>query len=213
MAFFNEMGQKLTQAGQDTANMAKSAASSAKLSFQISEQERVVNAVCAALGKAYLELCGNAPIPALAEQVQSAQAALQKLNELKAQSATQKQVRRCHACGAVVPPTASFCTTCGAALSGQQAQAQAQPGSNHCPSCGSFVAPGQHFCTTCGAPTAKNKPQSAPAPQPAPVSPLEVPPDTPDAKRCPVCGHTYAPSTQFCTNCGTKLEQSDRQQL
>lgn len=213
MDFFNEMGQKLTQAGQDTANMAKSATNSAKLSFQISEQERVVNAACAALGKAYLELCGDAPIPALSQQAQSAQAALQKLSELKEQAANQKQVRRCHACGAAVPPTANFCTTCGAPLSGQQPRQQEQPRSNHCPACGGFVAPGQHFCTTCGAPATQTPSQPAPFVQPAPICPPEVPPTDPSAKICPVCGHAYAPDAQFCTNCGSKLEQTGRQQL
>jgi hypothetical protein len=89
----------------------------------------------------------------------------------------------CPSCGASVPPTAKFCSKCGAALISSQRNSVVQA-SHACEHCGTPMKQQTRFCKSCGMPTSLSdsggfRMKSPPAPSSidrAPISSFSSPP-------------------------------------
>ena len=219
MAFFEDLGKKLSGVGQSAVQKTQNATDSIRLNNQINEEERKINAAYLNIGKRYVELHGSKMEPEFAAWIQEIEGCQQRINECRVQVRRNKGLTVCTNCGAEIPEMSPFCKLCGAknvvaeqlaaqraaeeeakrqAAQAAQARAWAEQqaaaaAANRCTTCGHPLNPGTAFCTNCGAPVAA---PAAPTPAAAPAA----------EAICKKCGKPLATGAAFCTNCGTKVE-------
>lgn len=189
MAFFDDLGKKISQAGQSAVQKTKDITDTAKLNSAISEEEKKINNAYIQLGQQYMTLYGNNPEPAFAELVNIVNTAKASIEDYKKQISDIKKVTRCVNCGAEVSNSASFCNSCGAPVP-KAANNVSGDASVQCAVCGQMMTKGMKFCTSCGskmpeAPVAPVVPETpvAPVVPETPVAP--VVPETPVAPVVP----------------------------
>ena len=152
MAFFDELGRMITDAGQGVAQSTKNYSDVRNLTSAIESKTKEVAGLYASLGKLYYE--GHSRDP----KAEGA-ALIGAINTLKEDiERCQEEIRRikgfvqCPGCGANVPQEAAFCASCGATMPRAVAASAAPAVSQHlCPNCGKAVNDGNRFCNFCGA--------------------------------------------------------------
>lgn len=218
MAFFDNLGAKMSQVGQKTKDFTEIN----RLKGLISDEERGIGKLKAQIGEAYLALHADDPEEGMAELVGAVKAAQEKIADYQTQIKGLRGVKQCPACGADVEPGVQFCKACGAAM--PQPEPPAPPaGAVVCPACGAQVPEGAKFCKACGAPVPKPEPPAPPAAGAVcPVCGAQAPegskfcracgapmtppaPPAPEQAVCPACGAPVQPGVLFCANCGQKL--------
>ena len=137
MAFFDELGAKLTKTGQMTVQKANDLAEVTRLNMRTGELNKAIQEHYTKLGERYYALHAAGPEEDLAAIW---------------------QLKVCPACGAENPSDASFCSKCSAALP-ELPPRPVEPGTRFCASCGAKIAETAQFCTKCGA---KQPPLEAP---------------------------------------------------
>ena len=149
MAFFDDLGKKLSQAGQSVAQKTKDFSEVNKLNGTISAEEKKINNTYLQLGREYYlkhaedsEACFEQLVLAIKESEQKIEMLHQQIMEIK-------KVARCEKCGAEIANNASFCSSCGAAAAVKTPVAAED--SAVCSACGQTVKAGTKFCTYCGA--------------------------------------------------------------
>lgn len=159
MAFFDELGAKLTKTGQMAAQKTNDLAETAKLNMRTGELNKVIQEKYARLGERYFALRGSAPEEELAEICAAITKANEELESIRLELQRIRQLKVCPACGAENPSDASFCSKCSAQLP-ELPPKPAEPGARFCFNCGGKVAVTAQFCTKCGT---KLPPVEAPA--------------------------------------------------
>jgi len=188
MAFFDELGKKISKTGSDAAQKAKNMAETVRLNGLISDEEKRIKDLWAQIGKQYCQIHGESPAPEFAAYVADVNQANMNIDSYEAEVRRIKGVVTCDNCGGAVPSTAPFCSTCGSPV--KVAPPPAPPvGGNVCANCGTHLSATQAFCTGCG-----SKVVAPP--------PVEVVVDT----VCINCNYEVAPDVAFCLNCGTKVQ-------
>ncbi len=149
MSFLDQIGKKISDAGQGVVQSTKNFADVTKLNGMISDEEKKISVLYGNIGKAYY---ARHKADNSAEELDSINAineAFKNIEQYKEQIKQIKGVKVCENCGAELAIGASFCTNCGAQVTQSQAAPSAE-GSSVCPNCGKPVAPGSKFCTNCG---------------------------------------------------------------
>lgn len=225
MAFFDEVGKKLSQAGQSAVQKTKDMTDIARLSACITDEEKKINNTYNQIGKLYFAIHQNdctSDFEALVATVREAEC---KIIEYRQQIQDIKGLVRCEKCGAEQQNTSVFCCSCGSALPKQAAVANEEL--VLCNRCGKMTSKNSRFCTSCGNPIAVAVPVAEPAPvaeatpEVASVPVTEAAPEVasapaveavpvteaaePAERVCPSCGAKPADGAIFCTGCGTKL--------
>ena len=189
MAFFDEVGRKLSQASQDAIQKTKDMADITKYNSAISNEEKVISDLYNQLGKVYYETCEDRN-NAYASYFQAIDASFARIDEMKKMIQMLRSVVPCPKCGAEMKREAIFCNICGAEMPKTQFNT-VQPVSNRvCSNCGNAVADGVNFCMICGTPV-----QQAPV-QPQPQN---------NIVNCPVCNAFCPSDADFCVACGNKI--------
>ena len=195
MAFFDDVGKRLSTTGQNAVNKAKEVAEVAKINSMISDEENKINTNYYQIGKLYVTKHANNYENDFATLINEILHAQKKISEFKEQIQTIKGIVKCEKCGAEVSINSAFCNSCGAPMPRRTPATQTE---NRlvCPSCGKSVKNGMKFCTACG----------APMPVTSSASESSVPTPKIQEKICPSCGFkTDDEETLFCNNCGTKM--------
>lgn len=190
MAFFDELGKKISQTGQRAVQKTKEMADVAKLNSNITEEEKKINNAYYQIGQLYVskhEEDAEDEFRILIEQLKESQ---KKIEELKKQIQVIKGVKRCTTCGAEIPEDATFCSFCGAGIT-QQKTVDAT-NLNKCDNCGKMIEKGMKFCTYCGSPVVEKAPQNE--------------------KKCLKCGSVLKDDVDFCTHCGTPVVKEEPKQ-
>ena len=185
MAFFDEIGKKLSQTGQMAFQKTKEMADIAKLNSNITEEEKKISNMYYQIGQLYVslhEIDFDPDFEVLITQLKESSA---KIEDLKKQIQDVKGVKRCTNCGAEIPNNSTFCSSCGAAV----IQEKAVDISNlvKCANCGKMVEKGMNFCTFCG-------------------SPMVVANDEIKESICENCGAELNDGAAFCIKCGTPVK-------
>ncbi len=194
MAFFDDLGKKLSQAGQTAVQKTKEMTDIARLNGAISEQEKKVSDTYFEIGKLYvLKHPGDydndfAPMLAALKDSEN------KIKEYRQQIQDIKGVVRCEKCGAEIVNNVAFCSSCGA-----KAPVVSKVETNEtlvkCSGCGAMVDKNAKFCTVCG----KVMPETSN------VSELQGEHgELSNNNVCSVCGAEMAENVLFCTQCGNK---------
>ena len=193
MAFFDEIGKKITDGGQKAAEQARIFAEVNRLNGQVSEQERLIAQLYTQIGKDYYEAHKEDSEECVRSSVEGISIARKKIEELKVQIIAVKGAVTCPKCGTEISKGTVFCPQCGEKIP-PAPEASVPANMVKCPNCGNSMQKGQKFCIHCGS--------AMPAESPAYTLETE---ETP-ANICPGCGSEVEPGTKFCMTCGQKLD-------
>jgi ribosomal protein L40E len=150
VAFFEDLGKKVSQTGQDAVRKTKIMAETSKLNSRISAEKRVIGENYLRIGEKYFELFCDSPDENLAGFVAAIQEAQQRITDLEDQIKKLKSIGSCPNCGAELKDGALFCTVCGTKLTPPPAEPAPQPAPMVCRNCGAVLPDGSLFCSNCG---------------------------------------------------------------
>lgn len=153
MAFFDQLGQKLTQTSQGAVKKTKDMAEVVRLNNAITEETKKIEAAYREIGKLYCEHCAGQNDPVFQTAVAEVQRAEASIREMKDTICRLKGVQACANCGSELTAGSVFCPNCGARQPEAPApSAEPAPESTiACPNCGAVMSTGMAFCTSCGA--------------------------------------------------------------
>lgn len=193
MAFFDELGKKITETSQGAIQKTKDMATVGKINDMIKNEERRINNCLTSIGQQYFEQNSGRTDDPFAQQMQEVISAQYQIQKYQEEIRLIKGVTSCDNCGAEVQYGAQFCSSCGNVMNKRP---QMDTGSNlACANCGNPLAADTLFCTACG-----TKVENSGA---------EVEfqmPETPQNFNCPDCGYELPAEAAFCTECGRKME-------
>lgn len=116
MSFFDDLGKKISQAGQTAVQKTKEMADAAKLNSAVSDEGKRIEDSYREIGKLYVSLHAadhEADFDAFFSAIQDSES---KIKEYKLQLKEIKGVVICEKCGAEVAKEAMFCSACGAPM-------------------------------------------------------------------------------------------------
>ena len=151
MAFFEQLGKKLSDAGQGVARQTKNFAEVTRLSSAISDKEKQITQLYQSIGQAYYQSNRDDTEAEFQAETEQIKKLLEEVNQHQEEIKQIRGIVKCPNCGADVPFQAAFCNCCGMKMvpSAPPAQPPAQ-GTRLCPSCGAVLGKDNLFCTHCG---------------------------------------------------------------
>lgn len=114
--FFDDLGRKISQAGQSAVQKTKEMTDIVKLNSSIADEEKKIRNSYAEIGKLYVSLHGEEHEPDFDELMADVHEAEEKINDYRKQIGNIKGIVKCEKCGADVPANSSYCNSCGAAM-------------------------------------------------------------------------------------------------
>lgn len=190
MAFFDEIGKKLSQTGQGMVQKTKEIADVAKLNSNISDEEKILSNAYSQIGQLYVQLHNEDFESDFEDLIMQIKESQENIEKSKQEIQEIKGVKRCDICGAEISNNATFCSSCGTAV----AQKKAVDAANltQCTNCGKMIEKGMRFCTFCGCE-------------------VVVPQNENTDNKCLSCGSLLATDAAFCTQCGATVHKSDEE--
>lgn len=157
MAFFEDVGKKLSKAGQGVAQTTRNVADKMKLSNAISEEKKNIERLYTAIGEQYFEEYADCAEGELASLVEEVKASFARMSDYNGQLNKLKGIMVCQECGAEIPANAIFCNMCGVRIVRPDPEPEPEPEIVEeepavCYVCGADIEPGARFCTRCGTP-------------------------------------------------------------
>ena len=149
MGFFDGIGRKISQTGQNIVNKANEVADVSKYNSQIADEEKNIKGYINQLGQAYYERYGQTPHEGMEPLCNAINASRDRIAEIKKQILSTKKIKTCPNCGAECDSSLAFCGSCGAELPKEEEQGQA-PAMKYCSKCGKQIAADAVFCPFCG---------------------------------------------------------------
>ena len=186
MAFLDNLGKKISHAGQVAVQKTKELTDIARLKSMISDEEKKIENNYCQIGKMYVAMHYDDFTTDFAELINEVRQSEEKLSEYRQQIHTLKGVLLCEKCGSEISSSASFCQSCGFPVA-KESQADASVDMNKCSACGHLVEKCMRFCTACGNPMTDG--------------------DSANVHKCAGCGAELSEGLDFCVKCGTKVGQ------
>lgn len=196
MGFFDDLGKKVTDAGQKTIQKTKELSDIARINSLISEEEKKINNSYHQIGELYVSMYANSCNGKFAGMVSAVIEAEHRIREYRKQIQDIKGVLRCEKCGAEVERGVAFCSACGTAMP-RMSVTDNMEDYIKCDNCGNLVKRGMRFCTSCG--KELNASESSKQEDELPkIELIEI--------HCSKCGAVQTGNSTFCIKCGAKLE-------
>jgi len=203
MAFFDELGKKISQTSQGVVQKTKDTAEVIKLNGMISDEEKRIKNLYMQIGKVYFELHSDSCEEPLADMVASIKEAKSTIEQYSEQVKRLKGIVRCPNCGGDVQYGSPFCSSCGTKMEVKQPTViNEDPSVIHCSKCGMPINDGCAFCTNCGTKVAQEVVANE-----VTIESTEEAIES-NENKCPNCGNNIGDNV-FCTNCGTKIEKEN----
>lgn len=196
MALWNNLGNKVSDAAEKTAQQVKALAETSRLNGLISDEENNIRSNYYQIGKLYVGIHQNDCEGEFEDMIASIAESERKIRQYRMQIQDVKGIVRCEKCGAEIAKGVAFCSSCGAPI--PKTEKLPSDDSVRCENCGAMVKRGARFCTSCGKPMA--------APVIVGASPTETLKEQNSERICPGCGAKMEEDTAFCTECGAKLD-------
>ena len=188
MAFFDEIGKKLSHTGQMAVQKTKEMADIAKLNSSLSDEEKKINNAYYQIGQLYFDLHSEDFEPDFEVFITQLKESQNNVENLKKQIQDIKGVKRCTTCGAEIPNNSTFCSSCGSAVTQQKSVDAANL--IKCTNCEKMIEKGMKFCTFCG-------------------NEIVYQPIQDNEMTCLSCGAVLDDGVAFCTNCGKPVPKKD----
>ena len=150
MAFFENLGQNISNKSAAAAQKVKDVTEMTKLNSAVSSEEKKINEYYTAIGKKFYEAnVDNVPedFVNFFNNINESKALIE---DYKKQLAALKKTVTCPGCGNEVDKTSSFCNKCGYNMKDVIAEANGTAGAKVCPGCGNAYSEGAKFCNSCG---------------------------------------------------------------
>lgn len=160
MAFFENIGKKVSEAAQAAAKKSSELVEVTKLNSSINLEEDKIGKIHEQIGKIMYDkfTAGEEIFPEVNELCAEIRVRGETVNELKLKILEVKNLRICDQCGTELERNIAFCSKCGAKQeplkpSGETEEdtEEGKASSSFCPSCGATVDKGTAFCSKCGA--------------------------------------------------------------
>lgn len=190
MAFFDDLGKKLSQAGQSTIQKTKEMADVARINSMISDEEKKINNNYLEIGKLYVSLHSSDCESQFSGMIHSIMESEEKIKEYRQQIQDVKGVKKCEKCGAEVPLNSTFCNACGAEMPQQRAADVTQENAVQTNETQQNTYQENVY--------QENQPQQE-------ENAAEITNDSVQQNKCPNCGKEVSENAAFCAECGTKL--------
>lgn len=117
MAFFEDLGKKISKAGQSVVEKSKELTDITKINFAISDEEKKIDEAYKKIGKLFVEKVGDRAEGEFADLVGEVKTAEEKISEYKKQIKDIKGIVVCPKCASELQSDAIFCNHCGAKIS------------------------------------------------------------------------------------------------
>lgn len=143
-----------------------------ELTRNIQTAQARMNAISAAIGRAYYMQKKDEPEPGFEQMFSDMAAAEKQIDQMQIRIKFLNGIVVCTNCKADNSVNSAFCAACGSRLP----HTFTADGANRCTRCGNIINPGQLFCGNCGqkVENAQSAPNAQPAPMPA-AAPAPVP--------------------------------------
>lgn len=153
MDFFNDLGKRFSSVAKSVSEKTRDSVEAGRLSGELKTQKAALEALYRELGKLCYEVHMGADegdqAEALFERIGNVRS---RIEEMTAQRDQLRDVRRCPACGTVMPREARFCYACGKRMP-EDGPAPEPPETvevEYCPACGAQRVAGESACGVCG---------------------------------------------------------------
>lgn len=222
MAFFEDLGKKISETSSGVVKKTKDTAEVMKLSATLTEEEKALANAYSYLGEAYLNAHPEDYDEKLANFVEQVKVSKEKIEKYKAEIYRLKGFIPCENCGNMVPADTVFCTSCGTRMQPvEEPVAQPVVNANACKNCGNPLKEGALFCTACGTKVEQTvqaevepevEEETAVAVEETVAEEVVVSEETVEEAAqenvdlCKNCGAVLKGGALFCTSCGTKIE-------
>lgn len=151
MAFFEQIGKRLTDAGQNVAQQTKNLADVTQLNNAISEKEKKISRIFLSIGQSYYERHKSDESAEELEKITEINSLYAEIYQNRERIKQIKGVVKCENCGADVPLNAAFCNTCGTKVIRTAEVEENTEDKRVCPGCHAIVEKDNLFCNHCGA--------------------------------------------------------------
>lgn len=162
MAFFDELGKKISQGGQEAVKQGKSMANVARYKSSISTLQSKIKDLYTQIGEMYYKENKDNPDDLYIDAIATIQKYEKEIEAAKTAIQNEKGIKVCPKCGKEISVAVPYCTVCGTRVEASSVQegteeAAASPVQEQsvqetikCPKCGADAPAGSQFCTSCG---------------------------------------------------------------
>lgn len=150
MAFFEQIGKRLIDAGQNVAQQTKNLTDVTQLNSAISESEKKVSQLFLNIGHLYYEVHKDDLLAENRGMIDEINALYAEILENREKIKQIKGITKCAKCGADVPLNVAFCSSCGAKIERENDVNEKTEDVRYCPVCHSAVDAEDSFCNHCG---------------------------------------------------------------
>lgn len=151
MAFFEQIGRRITDAGQGVAQQTKNLTDTTRLNNLISEKKKKMSKLLWELGQDYYHKHKRDTSCEEQEYINQINTLLAEISMHKEEINQIKGVGTCVECGAEVPSNAVFCINCGAkVVTHKNVATTLNADARICPVCGAEAGEDNLFCNYCG---------------------------------------------------------------
>lgn len=150
MAFFEQIGKCLTDAGQNVAQQTKDFADVTKLNTAISEREKKISQLFLLIGQSYYERHKGDDTAEELNKIAEINALYSEIFTDREKIKQIKGVVKCENCGVDVPLNAAFCNACGTKVNRVETSTKNTEESCICSACHAVVEKANLFCNHCG---------------------------------------------------------------
>lgn len=195
MAFFDDLGKKLSQAGQTAVQKTREMTEISRLNGAIAEQERKLSDTYIEIGKLYVLMHEEDYDSKFSVMINLLKESEQKIKDFRQQIQNIKGVAHCEKCGAEIGNNVAFCSFCGTRQ--PQYLYDGTAPLVKCEKCGAMVDATAKFCVSCGQPIPEKKNVED-------IDALTY--NLSNNKNvCANCNAENSANSVFCTQCGTKI--------
>lgn len=198
MAFFDDLGKKISQAGQTAVQKTKEMTDITRINGLISDEEKKVSINYYQIGKLYVAMHRNDFESDFNGMISAVCESEAKIRDYKQQIQDIKGVVHCEKCGAEIANGIAFCSSCGTPIQKQNKLHSNNPNLIRCTGCGVLIDKNMRFCTSCGKPIHDiTKVNDLDSIQGKSID---------NGRKCSKCGATVDQGLNFCTECGAKVD-------
>lgn len=200
MDFFEQIGRRITNAGQGVAQQTRNLTDATRLNAKIAENKKKMSQLLFEMGQDYYRKHRKDTDNEEQEYINRVNVLFREIVRCQEEMERIKTADVCKVCGCRIAEGSSFCVGCGARLSPSEVEDSVSSDSVRslkCPVCGSAIGEDAAFCTTCGAKLV----EAEEADKHGDVQEKALP----SMRMCPVCGEEAEEGDIFCLNCGAQL--------
>lgn len=200
MSFFENLGKKISQAGESAVEKTKQMTEIARLNGKIDDVQKNLDKLYKQIGEIYAEKYADIAPEDLVDYISQVKNYQTELDSLGKDLNLVKGFVKCDNCGSLIKIGDAFCGKCGEAAPVVERPVK-EDETAKCPKCGKELDEDAKFCPDCGANIEEEKKAAGLVEEATEAAVIDV-------KLCPNCNTTVKEDAHECPACGQKLEDN-----